>query len=121
MLVILVLYAVFWSNARGFLSLNNQLSIMRDAAMIGIAAWGATLVIISREIDVSVGPMVAFISVVLSYFLKWEVNLALALAAAILIGTALGSFAGALRAFYKCRASWRHSASSARCAGLRSS
>ena len=98
--VIIVLYVVFWMNARGFLSLNNQLSIMRDAATIGIAAWGATLVIISREIDVSVGPMVAFISVVLSYMLKADVPLMLALIAAILLGTALGSFAGVLRAFF---------------------
>ena len=100
LVVIAVLYLVFWQFARGFLSLNNQLSIMRDAATIGIAAWGATLVIICREIDVSVGPMVAFISVVLAFLLKWEVNLAVALLAAVLIGVALGSIAGTLRAVF---------------------
>lgn len=100
LLVIAVLYIVFTSTARGFLTPNNQLSILRDAATIGIAAWGATLVIIAREIDVSVGPMVAFISVCLAYFLKWEINVFIAIPVAIAIGGALGSFAGILRAWF---------------------
>lgn len=44
---------------RGFISLNNQMNVLRDAATIGIAARAMTLIIISGEIDVSVGPMVA--------------------------------------------------------------
>lgn len=50
-------------NAHGFISLNNQMNVLRDAATIGIAARAMTLIIISGEIDVSVGPMVAFVSV----------------------------------------------------------
>jgi len=100
LIVILILYLVFWYWARGFLTLNNQLSILRDAATIGIAAWGATFVIISREIDVSVGPMAAFISVCLAFFLKWGWPVALAIPTAILIGAALGAFAGILRAWF---------------------
>ena len=60
---IAVLYIVFTATAGGFMTFNNQINILRDAAAIGIAAWAATLIIISGEIDVSVGPMVAFISV----------------------------------------------------------
>ncbi|MBW6090506.1 hypothetical protein KZ770_11100 [Escherichia coli] len=40
--------------------MNNQMNVLRDAATIGIAARAMTLIIISGEIDVSVGPMVAF-------------------------------------------------------------
>ena len=29
LIVIVILYLVFWSSARGFLSMNNQLSILR--------------------------------------------------------------------------------------------
>ena len=100
LIVIVVLYIVFWYSARGFLTLNNQLSILRDAATIGIAAWGATLVIISREIDVSVGPMAAFISVCLAFFLRWGWPVGLAIPVAILIGGALGGLAGILRAWF---------------------
>lgn len=97
---ILVLYVVFGSLANGFLSFNNQINILRDAATIGIAAWAATLIIISGEIDVSVGPMVAFISVVLAYLLQWGIPTPLAFLLAIAIGAALGSIAGILRAYF---------------------
>ncbi|MEN1634510.1 hypothetical protein AAIH00_36040, partial [Pseudomonas aeruginosa] len=63
LVVIAILYLVFSLNAPGFISLNNQMNVLRDAATIGIAAWAMTLIIISGEIDVSVGPMVAFVSV----------------------------------------------------------
>jgi ribose/xylose/arabinose/galactoside ABC-type transport system permease subunit len=95
-----VLYVVFTTTANGFMSFNNQINILRDAATIGIAAWAATLIIISGEIDVSVGPMVAFISVVLAYLLQWGIPTPLAFALAIVIGAALGSIAGILRAYF---------------------
>lgn len=97
---IVVLYVVFTTTANGFMSFNNQINILRDAATIGIAAWAATLIIISGEIDVSVGPMVASISVALAYLLQWGVPTPLAFVLAILIGAALGSIAGILRAYF---------------------
>jgi len=100
LVVILLLYGVFGATASGFLSSNNQLTILRDAATIGIAAWGATLIIISGEIDLSVGPMVAFTSVVLAFMLKAGTPLPLAMILAIAFGAALGSLAGMLRAWF---------------------
>ena len=99
-LIILALYAVFWSTARGFISLNNQLNILRDAASIGIAAWGATFIIIAGEIDVSVGPMVALLSVIMSFVLQWHLPLALGMLVALAGGAAFGALAGVLRAFF---------------------
>ena len=78
LVVIAILYLVFSLNAPGFISLNNQMNVLRDAATIGIAAWAMTLIIISGEIDVSVGPMVAFVSVCLAFLLQFEVPLAVA-------------------------------------------
>jgi sugar transport system permease protein len=100
LLAIVVLYVVFSFNADGFLTFNNQINVLRDAATIGIAAWAATLIIIAGEIDVSTGPMVAFISVVLAYMLQWGVPTILAFAAALVIGGALGSISGCLRAYF---------------------
>jgi len=97
---IIVLYVVFTSTAGGFMSFNNQINILRDAATIGIAAWAATLIIIAGEIDVSVGPMVAFISVVLADLLQWGVPTPLAFALAIVVGALLGSIPGILRAYF---------------------
>ncbi|MGO4743498.1 ABC transporter permease [Serratia quinivorans] len=95
--IIVVLYLVFSIYATGFISLNNQMNILRDAATIGIAAWAMTLIIISGEIDVSVGPMVAFISVILAYLMQYQIPLPFALILALCLGAALGSVAGVLR------------------------
>ena len=60
MLIILAgLYVVVASTAEGFLTLNNQLNILRNIAVPGMIAFGMALVIIVGEIDLSVGSMVA--------------------------------------------------------------
>ena len=97
LVVIAILYLVFSLNAPGFISLNNQMNVLRDAATIGIAAWAMTLIIISGEIDVSVGPMVAFVSVCLAFLLQFEVPLAVACLLVLLLGALMGTLAGVLR------------------------
>lgn len=99
-LVIALLYFIFSLSAPGFNSLGNQMNILRDAAMVGIAAWAMTLVIIAGEIDVSIGPMVAFSSVCLAYLLQLEVSFALASLLILLLGFSLGSMAGMLRGVF---------------------
>jgi sugar transport system permease protein len=99
-LAIVVLYIIFASTAPGFISFNNQVNILRDAATIGIAAWAVTLIIIAGEIDVSVGPMVAFISVSLAFLLQWGVPTPIAFALAIVFGALLGAIPGILRAYF---------------------
>ncbi|MCZ8855812.1 ABC transporter permease [Escherichia albertii] len=94
LVVIAILYLVFFLNAPGFISLNNQMNVLRDAATIGIAAWAMTLIIISGEIDVSVGPMVAFVSVCLAFLLQFEVPLAIACLLVLLMGTLAGVLRG---------------------------
>ncbi|ELN3100628.1 hypothetical protein ACD077_001623 [Escherichia coli] len=91
LVVIAILYLVFSLNAPGFISLNNQMNVLRDAATIGIAAWAMTLIIISGEIDVSVGPMVAFVSVCLAFLLQFEVPLAVACLLVLLLGALMGT------------------------------
>ena len=100
LVVIAILYLVFSFNAPGFISLNNQMNVLRDAATIGIAAWAMTLIIISGEIDVSVGPMVAFISVCLAFLLQFQVPLSLACLLVLILGATLGTLAGVLRGVF---------------------
>ena len=42
---IVVLYVVLGATATGFLSLNNQLGLLRQAAIIGIAATGIAVTV----------------------------------------------------------------------------
>jgi ribose/xylose/arabinose/galactoside ABC-type transport system permease subunit len=98
--ILVVLYVGFGTTTNGFLSANNHLSLLRDAAFIAIPAWAVTLIIIAGEIDVSTGPMVAFTSVCLAFMLKADVNIAVAIVGVLVLGGALGTFAGSLRAFF---------------------
>ncbi|MEQ3549020.1 ABC transporter permease [Pseudonocardia nematodicida] len=96
---IVLLYVVLGSSAAGFLSLDNQLGMLRDAATIGIAAWGVTLVIIAGEIDISVGPAVAFASVLVAKgAAEWGLGVAPAILMTLLAGLGWGALAGWLRA-----------------------
>jgi ribose/xylose/arabinose/galactoside ABC-type transport system permease subunit len=90
--VIVLLYVLFGTATSGFLSFENQMNILRDASAIGIAAWGATMIIIAGEIDVSVGPMVAFVSVIFAYLLRFGVPLAAATGLALILGAALEGY-----------------------------
>ncbi|AUS80466.1 ABC transporter permease [Actinoalloteichus sp. AHMU CJ021] len=92
---IVLLYVVLGSTASGFLSLDNQLGMLRDAATIGIAAWGVTLVIIAGEIDISIGPAVAFSSVLVAKgATAWGLGSWGGIALTLALGLAWGALAG---------------------------
>lgn len=96
---IIVLYVILSLNATGFLNLANQLGMLRQAAIIGIAATGMTLVIIAGEIDVSVGPAVALSSVIAAEGIaNWGLPTPLAILVTIVVATGWGALAGFLRA-----------------------
>ncbi len=82
-----------------FGSLRNAYSILQSAADVGIIAWAGTLVIVAGEIDISVGPAVAFWSVMLAEMAgPWKLGLPLALVLTLVGGGLVGAFAGWLRA-----------------------
>ncbi|QUX27390.1 ABC transporter permease [Nocardiopsis akebiae] len=96
---ILILYVVLGLSASGFLSLDNQLGLLRNAATIGIAAWGVTLVIIAGEIDISIGPAVAFASVIAAKgATEWNLGVIGAIMLTLAMGVLWGALAGWLRA-----------------------
>ncbi|MFC9019402.1 ABC transporter permease [Streptomyces albidoflavus] len=96
---VVVLYIVLGVVAGGFLSADNQLGILRDAATVGIPALGVTLVIIAGEIDISIGPAVAFASVLFAKAAsEWDFGLPIALLLTLIAGALWGSAAGWLRA-----------------------
>lgn len=101
LVAIVVLYVALTSSAAGFLTLDNQLGILRDAASVGIAAWGVTLVIIAGEIDISVGPATAFASVLVAKgATEWGLGPVGAIAVTLALGVAWGALAGWLRAAF---------------------
>jgi len=96
---IIVLSVVLSFTAPNFGTVRNAFSILQAAADVGIIAWAGTLVIVAGEIDISVGPAVAFWSVMLAEMAgPWHLGLPVALIATLVGGGLVGAFAGWLRA-----------------------
>jgi ribose transport system permease protein len=79
-----------------FSSSNNLETIARQTAIVGSAALGMTLIIISGGIDLSVGSMIALVTVVIAALLQAGVNPLLAAAGGIAIGAVCGFINGVL-------------------------
>ncbi|MDQ1702351.1 MAG: sugar transport system permease protein [Frankiaceae bacterium] len=99
LVVVAVLFFVLSSTAQNFGSVANVTNILRDAAFTGIVAWGMTLVIISGEIDISVGSNAAFSSILLAKLTTAGWALPLAIVATLVVGMVFGLAAGMLRAY----------------------
>lgn len=97
---LVILYAILASIGPNFLTAANQFNILRDAAFVGIIAWGMTLVLVAGEIDISVGANAAFSGVVLAQLIAGGVPIPLAVLLILLLGTVIGLGAGFLRAVF---------------------
>ena len=67
LVVIIVLLAIM---EPAFLKTENILNVLRNSAMKGVIAYGMCLVIISGEIDLSVGSQVALSAVIVAWVAK---------------------------------------------------
>ncbi|MCK5566072.1 MAG: ABC transporter permease [Planctomycetes bacterium] len=105
-LVLLLLCVVLSFKADGFFTTDNFLNVLRNVSMQGVIAFGMTMVIISGEIDLSVGSAVAFAGCLTAVLTKTLIAAGLAPVAAVIIailaslivGFAIGSLTGYIRA-----------------------
>jgi len=93
LLVLIILMSVA---TPAFLSSFNILSVMRQASINGIIAFGMTLVIISGGIDLSVGSTLAFSGMVAAVLMAAGIPSAIAILAALATGASLGGVIGLL-------------------------
>jgi rhamnose transport system permease protein len=91
--VLLLVLAVF---APSFYSPQPLLSLSANAAGSLVIACGMALVIISRQIDISIGSMFAVCSVCAGLLAAMHWPLAMVVGASIFIGAVFGAFNGAL-------------------------
>lgn len=83
-------------NGPGFASWSNQRLMLLQTAVVGTAALGATLVILSGAIDLSVGSTIALGTMVLASLLKAGVPPLAAVGATLSLGFGLGWVIGQL-------------------------
>jgi ribose transport system permease protein len=95
LLALLVLLWIILSLATtSFASANNISNLLRQGSMIAILAVGQTFVIITGGIDLSVGAVVGFATVVAAMLINAGVPVFLAILITLLVGVAIGLFHG---------------------------
>lgn len=89
-LALIVLCVVLALSNPNFLTVRNLLNVGRQVSLLGIMAIGMTFVLITREVDLSVGSIYAVAGLATGMFIVagWP------LLPALLIGTAAGAFIG---------------------------
>ncbi|QIE54993.1 ABC transporter permease [Pikeienuella piscinae] len=99
-LVLAVIFIVAALSSPAFTDPAYLLNVLRQAAPVGIAAVGVTLVMILGGVDLSVGAVISLTAVLAAAVMAGEAaNLPLAIAAASAAGLAIGALNGALIAF----------------------
>jgi len=93
-LVILVL--VFSVSTRVFLTVDNLMNIVRQVSILGILAVGMTMVIVSGEIDLSVGSVYGMSVVAMSVLMTRGIPIWASILAALAIGASAGVVNGVL-------------------------
>ncbi|RVB20018.1 ABC transporter permease, partial [Mesorhizobium sp. M7A.F.Ca.CA.001.07.2.1] len=95
LLALLVLLWILLSVATtSFASANNMANLLRQGSMIAIMAVGQTFVIITGGIDLSVGAVVGFATVVVAMMINAGFPIWLAILVTLLVGVAIGMFHG---------------------------
>lgn len=96
-----LIWAYFhWATDSIFLTPRNLSNLMTQMSVTGIIAVGMLMVIVSGNIDLSVGSVLGFAGGIAAYFITvLEYGLPVSITAAILVGIAIGLFHGALTAY----------------------
>jgi rhamnose transport system permease protein len=100
-LAIVLLAAILAAAAPGYFSRANLSDLLLANLPVLVVAIGATLVIVTGEIDISVGSLFAICGVVAGLAARGGAPLPLALGLGCAVGAALGSVNGALVAFLR--------------------
>ncbi|MFC5759840.1 MULTISPECIES: ABC transporter permease [unclassified Rhizobium] len=92
--LLVFLWVLLGLSTASFWTPLNISNLLRQGAMTAILALGQTFVIITAGIDLSVGAIVGFCTVIIAWLLQAGVPLWAAIALTLAIGVAIGAFHG---------------------------
>lgn len=102
LVMLVILSTLISTRSSAFLRADNIIDLLRSNAVLGIAALGMTLVIITGGIDVSVGAVIAAITVIIGKFMViYGGNIVLTFLVATASGLIIGGVTGVLVGFAK--------------------
>lgn len=90
--LLILLWAILTFATPNFLTTRNIPNLMRQGSMIAILALGQTFVIITAGIDLSVGAIAGFCTVVIALLIQAGVPVWLSILITLLVGLAIGVF-----------------------------
>ncbi|HEY6407565.1 MAG TPA: ABC transporter permease [Ktedonobacteraceae bacterium] len=101
LVVLLLIILIVGIQAPRFLSIDNFEQILLSVAILAIVAVGETLVVLTRNVDLSVGSMVGLTAFVTAYFFKQlpGINLLLGILLGCVLGLVLGMVNGMIVSF----------------------
>jgi ribose/xylose/arabinose/galactoside ABC-type transport system permease subunit len=96
LLAYLVMLAVFSILAPHFFEISNFLNIGLYSSIVGVSAVGMTFVLLTGNIDISVGSIMAVVGVAMAVMLQDKLPLLLVIAAGLVLGLVIGLINGLL-------------------------
>lgn len=100
-IAIIILFIFLSISSPHFLEINNLLNILLQVSISTIIAVGMTFVIMTSGIDLSVGPLTAFSSVIIGLTLHLDIGIGIPILTGISVGGLLGLINGLLIARLK--------------------
>lgn len=109
MIAALILFEIYGQVTRGgngltFITVSNLMGILRQQVYIGLIAFGLTLVMITGNIDLSVGNMLTFTCCVAGSFMLGTNNGILSIVGTLAVGALCGLLNGILVSYVKLNA-----------------
>ena len=97
MVCIFVVFTIIcMAMGKQFLTLNNVMNIINQASVNAVVAIGASLVILTGGIDLSVGSVVGFVGIFLAMRLQEGMSIPVAIVLCLVLGGLVGLFNGVL-------------------------
>lgn len=97
MLLIAAIFALFLIAGAlipNFLTVRNIFNVIRQSSIVSLVAYGMTMVIIVKGIDLSVGGVIACCAMISGLMMQAGIPVAIAIMAGLLTGTVMGWFNG---------------------------
>ena len=96
LIALILLFLIFSLSSPYFFSMNNLLNIIRQVSLLGIMAVGMTMIIVSGEIDLSVGASYGLSAIVAGLAMANEFTIGSSIIIALLVGLVVGTVNGLL-------------------------
>ncbi len=100
-LVLIIVVCIMWASSPYFMNRYNLLTAASVVSILGIMAVTETLLVIAAEIDISIGGVMALVSVVVGLLVGHGLNIWLAAALGMVVAAIVGAINGIITVFFK--------------------